>query len=220
METDILVAIIGLGGVIYASTIGYLIKKHKDNLQTAESTALAKNESLERQAFHKQVADPFYPVKPWTKFVRRVEDILETTEIDRLLVLVAVNGKYNPTHTSVIVDFRQIGDSYFYIDIPLDSDYIDRLLETKKKGRIRFKTSEVPGTLIGQIYAEEGVTEAVWAIIGKKKSFNTDQVAYKYLSAATHEAGGFKNPAEVERIVDSLVADFRSMLSVSGFGPV
>ena len=221
MTTEIWVAIITFLGVIYSATVGLFYRKigqvkneHKEEIHKA---ALA---AEDRHTFHAQVTDPFYPAREWTKFVDTVYQILEETEIDRLLVLVAVNGAQNPTHASCIVDFRQVGKQYSYVDVPLDQDYIERLIHIKKKGIIRFKTKDVPNTLIGEIYSNEGVTECVWSIVGKKHSFTTDQVAYKFISVATHREGGFSNPKEIERVVRTLTADFRGMLSVSGFGPV
>lgn len=219
METEVWVAIIGLIGVLYSSTVGAFIYHIRKN--TAEVKTLAADAATlkERQRFHDEVTSPFYPVKDWTRFVNLIKDISTNTQVDRVLVLVAVNGENTPTHATCIWYFRQVGEEYSYMDIPLDPDYVDKLLASKR-GKIRFKTSDAKNTLIGRHYENEGVTEAIWAMVGQRKSFTTGQVAYKYVSVATHDENGFENPKEIERLVDRLVAEFRPMLPTAGFGPI
>lgn len=216
---EILVALIGLGGTVWASTIGYFLYDRK-RLKREHASELEKATSLmkERQLFHDQVMSPFYPVKNWTRFVQRVKDISAGTDIDRILILVAVNGHRKPTHASCVWDYRETGEDFSYIDVPLDDDYIFRLNNTESQGRIRFKTVD-DGSKISRFYLTEGVTEAIWAMIGKRVNHSTGQIAYKYISVATHEPGGFSNPAEIERLTDTLVAEFRPMLPTAGFGP-
>ena len=223
LENEILVALIGLGATIYSSTVGtlwYFLRKqkelHRQEIIKVVDEAALKAAHRERQVFHDQVLSPFYPIKEWTRFVKKVKDLNDQTEVDRFLVLVAVNGVNSPTHASVVWDHRTEGEDYFYNDVPLDDDYIARV-NAIKKGKIRFKTEEVSGTKIGAFYQNEGVTEAIWAMIGKRRSFTTEQIAYKYISVATHREGGFSNPKEIERLVDSLVADFRALIGVAGF---
>lgn len=227
MDTDIIVALIGFAATIYAPTVGYLLhtlrkmkRDHADKLVEVANNASRLAAEKERQLFHDQVMSPFYPIKEWTSFVAKVRQIHEDTEVDRVLVLVAVNGDHTPTHASAVWDFRTYGEDYPYVDIPLDEDYVYRLLQTERIGKIRFKADDTQNSKIATFYRDEGVTEAVWALIGKRHCLNTGQVAYKYISVATHTPNGFSDPKEIERLVDSLVAEFRPMLHVSGFGPV
>lgn len=227
LDTEIIVAIIGAGAVVYAATVGLLVKmvqkkdqEHKENLARAVSVAQRQAVEKERRLFHQQVTSPYYPVKDWTHFVSLVQGIHSTTQVDRVLILVAVNGSDDPSHASVVWELRSSGEQFSYTDVPLDADYVHRLLNLRRDGKIRFKTKDVPGTLIGRFYEIEGVTEAVWVLAGKRTSLTTSQVAYKYMSVATHDEGGFTDPKDIERQVDLLVANFRPMLPVSGFGPV
>lgn len=227
LDTEIWVAAITVGGVIYAATIKYFMdakakreEAHKEEILNAVDVARQAAVEKERQAFYRQVTSPYYPVREWTMFVNIVKDLHANTEVDRVLVLVAVNGAEDPRHASVVWEYRTAGESYSYVDVPIDQDYVQRLLHIRREGKIRFKTAEVPGTLIGRFYGNEGVTESVWAMVGKRTSYTTSQVAYKYISVATHAESGFTNPHDIERQVDLLVSNFRPMLPVSGFGPI
>ena len=220
MDPQIIVALISLAGVIYSATVGagfYYLKRqqnqHKKEIKELSEEAVIKA----RQLFHAEVTAPYYPVKEWTHFVNKVRKLNASTNVDRVLVLVALNGDDNPSHASVVWEHRTEGESYSYVDVPLDQDYVHRLLDSKS-GPIHFKTKDVSGTLIGKFYGDEGVTESIWAMIGKRTSPITHQVAYKYISIATHTK--FENPKEMKRLLNDLVAEFRSIASAANFGPI
>lgn len=217
---EITVALISLVGVIYTATVGAFlayVKKQRDD-HTKQIDALSREAQVEAaQLFHAQVTSPYYPIKEWTNFVKKVRSICENTEIDRVLLLVALNGIDNPRHATVVWEHRSEGETHYYIDVPIDDDYVRRLMATKQ-GPIHFKTANIAGTRIGHFYSDEAVTEAMWAMIGKRTSFTTEQVAYKYISVATHSQ--FTDPKEIERLVYDLVADFRPIAAASKFGPI
>lgn len=227
MHVDIWVALIGLGGVVYASTVGLFVRKiqkitetHQEKLAEVADIAAREARQKERQVFHASVTSPFYPVKEWTQFAYAVQQFCEQTLVDRVLVLVAVNGVEKPTHASVVWEYRQTGPQFSYVDVPLDPDYCERLSKIKRGGLLRFKTSEAANTLIGGYYATEGVTESIWGLVGTRHSYKTDQLALKYMSVATHNPGGFEDPQTIERETTNLIGRYKGMLYVSGFSPV
>ena len=227
MDAQVVAAIITTGGVIYAATVGWFFrqinqtkKQHKEQIAEAERIAIEKAEAQKRQAFHDAVTNPYFPVREWTNFVWEVQKLHAETEVDRFLVLVAVNGEDDPTHASVVWEHRTEGERYVYQDVSLDSHYVSLLMALKRGERVAFLTSEVKNTLIGKYYETEGVQQSIWRLVGKRVSYSTPQVAYKFVSVATHREGGFSNLADIERRVSILLGDFKPMLHVAGFGPV
>lgn len=227
MAVDIWVALIGLGGVVYASTVGLFVlkiqrlaEKHQEKLAEVTDIAAREARQKERQIFHASVTSPFYPVKEWTQFSHAVQKFCEESEVDRVLVLVAVNGDERPTHASVVWEYRQTGPQFSYVDVPLDPDYCDRLSKIKRGSLMRFKTSDAPGTLVGGFYTTEGVTESIWGLVGTRHSYKTEQLALKYMSVSTHNPDGFSDPMTIEREAANLIGRYKGMLHVSGFSPV
>lgn len=229
MDPQIAASLIGAGGVIYASTIAYLLKRISDMRDKAASSAYAHRKALEEVTakgeraqkefeFQQQVKNPYIRLNDWQPIADEIEMLCRDTEIDRVLMLVAVNGVDDPKHATVVWEYRQDKKTFAYVDVPLDADYVRRLIHIREQPLLHFKTNEASNTLIGNFYAREGVTECVWEMIGKRASNTTDQVAYKYMSFATHEEGGIAS--DTLRRCTNIVNRLRSVIHTAGFHPI
>ena len=126
--------------------------------------------------------------------------------IDRFLVLVCVNGLNDPKEVTAIYQYRvDTKDFRSYVNLPLDADYVARINQLKAHGSADITVSELPPSLIRDIYESEGVTHAYWYMIDTMESAVTDQVANKYCSFATHsEAVSEETLQKISNIVGEL----------------
>ena len=231
MELATLEVVLGFAGVIYTATIGALIsyvlkkqnkveerfKEHKEEVGQLGDNLRKTQQAIERQEFRNLVINPKFPIKEWTKFATGIHKLCKDTEVDRFLLLVALNGINRPTHASVIWEWRTVGEIFSYNDVPLDDDYVDRLHRTQREGLFSFKTKDVLGTEIGNFYSKEGVVESIWGMVSKRHNYETGQVAYKYFSIATHDENGFSNIEDIKRQVYVLLAELRKASYETGF---
>ena len=242
MSVEIWVALISLGGVIYASTVGVLFQYGKRKLKEIEGVhrqeiddqeqehirqlreererEIAKKEAEYRIEFHRKVQNPYVPLNQWQPVADQIETLCQESIIDRVLLLVALNGDSVSTHATVIWDYRAHPhkQKFEYVDVKLDPDYVLRMNRMVSEEYFHFKTEEAKGTLIGKYYEAEGVKNSLWIHLGKRNSINTDQVAYKFMSFATHEEGDFTSE-DIRKIVN-IAGEVKTLIYASGFTPV
>lgn len=148
----------------------------------------------------------FSPLEvPFTQFfssvaeiVDEIDDLLEKTDVDRVVFFWAKNGIEDPKFTTSSFQHRT-GDSrkYEYVEYPLDDDYRARLAEVFRNGLVLYNVSNMPteGCEIGDIYRMEGVTESFWGDIIKLHGPGGTAI-YLYFSIATHTPGGFSDDSD------------------------
>lgn len=113
--------------------------------------------------------------------------LLEESEIDRILLLIAWNGKEKPRWTKAIYQLRGGEQTVTeYVHTELDDDYRRRLEDTKKStsGQI-YRTEDLPEeSLIGKIYRAERVKCSHWVFL--RQTSYAEGECYSYFSFATH----------------------------------
>jgi len=231
MTQETFSAILALGGVVYAASIGLLIammnlkKAHqKSELQlvTVEAEKLRIETRLvqKRYEFIEEVTHPLVSLVYWQPVVDAINALMLSSAVDRVLLLTAINGIQRPTHTSAVWQIRlPSNDIVPYINQPIDDDYVDRLFLMKRSRFIRFKTVDLPNSaFIKGCYLEEGVTESVWVLLGTKANADTGQLAYKYVSFSTHDERGYTD--EDVRRIQVVSAELKNTIRASGFSSI
>jgi hypothetical protein len=211
---------------IITAVSGILVKRQTDvrkfERQLAEKEEALqeekdKQEILAKSEFRKTVIGPLVNIQKLENIGVAIRRLIKETEIDRVLILVAVNGVDHPTHASCIWDKRDPEEDWKYIDVPIDDDYRDRLKEAERRGYSVLITDKIQGTRIGKIYKAEGVRYSVWTSVGKRAALKTRQVAYCFCSWSTHQDVEFH--AETLQRILNLNAQIRLMMQEAGYAP-
>ena len=176
--TEIIVALLGLIGVIVTACIG----RQRSNRQK-KVIELAKRElgyRADALSFHDLFSD-------WNDIHHELTALVEDTNIDRFLLFLAWNGELAPLWTTNIFQFRQgIQTPVSYVNFELDEDYVDRLRNTIRRGTTRLKTADLPPSAIKDVYDAEGVKDSVWFHVESSTLEGSKSKAITYCSFATH----------------------------------
>lgn len=205
--TEIIAAIVS---GVFALVLAHFNYKRKQAPPTVEVNVEEVKEAFRHRALHPQA-----PLAQVLSFCQRARQIGHDTEIDRILMLVAINGIDDPTHVTAIWDDRLTGEPFKYVHVAIDSDYNKRLKETLRNPHYKFKASEASGSLIGGIYEMEGVNEALWIHVGTKKHPETKQAAYLFMSWATH--GSQEISKDTMRKIHNAISDLKQVMKEDGY---
>lgn len=175
---NVIVAVIGLFGVLASSYVAYLkVKKTAVALKQAENEIKLQQTALSFGSF----------IEEWSQTHKEIKELLETTCLDRFLILRAWNGKLAPRWTTALFQMR-LGNQkpISYVHFELDVDYVSRLRDISISNVIHFKVDDLPDCAIKKVYQAEGVTSAVWLHLISEELSGTGTVAHTYCSLATH----------------------------------
>lgn len=206
-------ALIALVSILMASALRFAVTR----LRAAQDELKYRRDPTPEELFKEGVKNIRVSVTEVNKASKSIIKTCIETGIDRVLILVAVNGDTNPQRATVLWDHNMIEEPWEYDEVKLDDDYRSKLDYIAKNHYLSFKTSEAANTLIGGYYEDEGVRESVWCMISKKKSIDTDQVAYIYMSASTH--GDIDIGSDEIRGAQNIAVTFRKILEPHGFSP-
>lgn len=184
---EVWVAAITAIGTIFTGFFATLPSLLKSRRQHAEKDL--EIEQLRRELSTQSEALSFEDVFVENDQVRgNIERLCRTTEIDRVMLLRAWNGRHNPRWTTAIWQYR-LGnqEEQEYIHTELDPDYIGRLRSIEDKGAMMVVTDEIPESLVKRIYKKDGVKSSLWDYIGKNCIEGGDQCVILYMSFATQE---------------------------------
>lgn len=176
-------ALIALTSILMAGALRLAVNK----LRKTQNELKYKRESTPEEIFRDGIKNIRLSMREMNIIAREISSACRNTKIDRLLVLTCVNGGAKPERASVMWDENNIETPWNYDDVRLDSDYQGRIEQIIRKAHLQFRAEDAKNTLIGGLYANEGVRESIWIIIAKKASIDTDQIGYFFLSASTHE---------------------------------
>lgn len=179
--TEVLVAALGLAGACFTAWIGLKLSRQK-----AMTDQAVREVNLQRQAldFSEFLSD-------WTGTLKELEVLMETTCIDRFIILRAWNGALAPRWTTAMYQLRQgIQDPVQYVHFELDTDYVDRLNAITQRGNLVFEVKDLPDSAIKEVYLAEGVTAAAWYHLQTVEANGGPSRAITYCSFATHRGGG------------------------------
>lgn len=187
--TDVVVALLGVVGVVFTAVLGYLsVRKQRLRTDNAEAELRVQSAALDFSSF----------IAEWTAVYDEVSALFEETCVDRFLIFRAWNGKLEPRWATSVHQMRKGGQyPISYVHVELDSDYVDRVRQTVKKGVIYFETDPDEDTLIHRVYRAEGVTASIWCHLSSDSLFDARAVALSYCSFATHDPGGIPPDVQV-----------------------
>lgn len=186
--TQIIVALVGMFGTLAGAVGAYFAvrnrneaDRHKHRASQAESEI-----GLQRIAF-----DFTRYMHEWSILEAEVEWVLENTNIDRWLMLVAFNGIYDPRWVSDVVQKRSQGQmptSFRHLDV--DEHYGDMLRDIQRYGHTRIVVDDMPNGMLKNIYINEGVIDSFIEHIETREDIAEGAAAITICSYATHSANG------------------------------
>ncbi len=180
--SEILIALIGLVGTIFAASIAYISKRNeltsKKQLQQAELEMKVQSEALDFGQFFQD----------WNFIQHEINQLMEETNIDRFLMFRAWNGARDPRWTTAVYQLRQ-GEQkpISYVHFELDNDYKHRLSDMIDSKKIYFEVKDLPDSAIRSVYLAEGVSSAVWCHLDSTKPKDVSGKAITYCSFASHD---------------------------------
>ncbi len=216
----ILTGLFGLAGTYLTYRWGRTQKIRAD--AEAEENRLQK----ERDLFTYQVTRPLVELPLWaticSKIDRYIMDPKNNTR--RVLIFICVNGRDDPKTTTAVWQFRNMSSHQSYIDVDLTKeadrgDYVQRLNETRRAGRIHFAFADIPNCIIGDVGRQEGLGETCWYWVGSIPSAKTKQVGGVYVSGATLEGDEMpeREVIELQNLVWEMFEPFSQAYSKYGY---
>lgn len=175
---QIVVALIGLAGVILTASVGIVkVQFERRKLDQAEHEVRFQRAALGFPEF----------VEEWGEIGAELIKLMEETSIDRFMVLRAWNGHLEPRWTTAVYQLRATGQAPIaYIHFELDQDYVSRVQKIVHHGPQLMVTSKLPHSEIRRVYQAEGVTASMWAHLDTFESSDGVSRALAYCSFATH----------------------------------
>lgn len=172
-----------VGGVVY------VIKHFREKKRT--SVLGHKLEQVTNELMTRREALSFSKyTSEWNEFVREIDNLGNTTSMDRFLILNAWNGHLDPER--VTASFQRHYHNHpttEYVGVDVDDFYNTMLKTIERNGSARYKTQEITGDLKAY-YESEGVTESIIFFI-EAKLYEGGGRSVGFCSFATHEPDGF-----------------------------
>jgi len=178
--------------------------KQKEIAKIASDEAEKKKKDVEKykaEAF--QVKKDFAKLLViWGKTIGDIDRLIDETEIDRFLMLTAINGIEHPRETTAHFQKREEGQKkYEYEEIQIDDHYRNLLKQTIQDGFVYFIVDELPdGVLIKNIYMMEGVKSSMWIFICVN-DFGNGKKSITYASLSTHQDGGISASTQTRCLI-------------------
>ena len=138
--------------------------------------------------------DEFIP--GWERIVEDVDNLIATSNVDRVLFFKALNGKMEPKRTTC---FWGKGTHQRYDWFPIESSYLMMMHRMKDGHSISFITDDLhESEQIKGVYEDDEVTSAAWFHIGHIRGRTPGAWIWLYMSIATRD-GHIITPAEIRR---------------------
>lgn len=181
-----------LVGSISVATIGAIASVY---IAKSTNNLLAKNKALdielERQKLNTlQTAVKYDIVMNLLKFAQYqkiynfVSDLIAKSNIDRVLIFVAINGKTDLKHVTCIFqkfrdDLTEVDAVSVYKDLEVDKEYVYLLKRMELENGITLEADKITPSLIKTIYETEKVKWSRWEFLGRLSvDEKSDIVAY------------------------------------------
>jgi hypothetical protein len=184
-HTEIIVAGISLVGILAGAYVS--------NRKIALARAQEERATREAELAHKEMQFQSHALSfsafltDWDSTHQEIVNLLEQTEIDRVLIFRAWNGSLDPRWTTAVYQARQEGQMPMqYVHVGLDQDYVERLRRTVNDGILVFTVADIDDSLIRSVYENEGVKSSCWAFINSQKIQGTESVSLSYVSFSSH----------------------------------
>lgn len=209
---EIYEGITAIFGLLLAGVLRHVLAR----LKQAEGQVKRHEDKTEEELFSEGVKNIRLNIREFNSVAKTITKASKDTKIDRVLVLVGVNGTTKPNRATVLWDDLNY-EPTLYEDVALDADYQDRFEYITKNSHLQFRTDdpECANSKINEWYSLEGVVSSIWMVIAKKSSHNTEQVAYMYMSCSSHNQEEMGNP-EI-RAGQNIAALMRQVVSTHGY---
>lgn len=195
METEVQVGIIAGATAVLTALIHALVGLYRTSNESKQIALLEKDL---KQSKRKLSFDQF--ITQSDHAFCRIDSLADnSTEIDRVLVFKAVNGKYDPVETTCFHAKRtgQQAD-YRYDHYPIQSDYVETLRGSYNVPSIRVTPSLLQNAgQVFNVYAMEGVTDSIWVHLGTKEK-EGGRAEIFYVTFATHNPDGISESTRTE----------------------
>lgn len=122
-----------------------------------------------------------------------IEELMDTSSIDRVLRLKAWNGEDHMKFVSAYRQQRKGSDVVEYMSYPVDQDYYNRLTKTRQEGHFFFPVVPSLNSSIMDSYIAEGLKGSLWVYgttIGLKGSPSR---CIFFMSFASHSDSDFSH---------------------------
>ena len=142
-------------------------------------------------------------VHEWDNIGHDLVALINETEVDRVLILRAWNGRLEPRWTTAVYQMRE-GDQapIAYVHFELDDDYVRRIREIAQQGSTYFRVDDLPECAIRNVYHAEGVVASYWSYINSVETSDGQSTAIAYASFSTHDPDGLSEETQTKcRIV-------------------
>ena len=185
MDTQITTSLITAGGVVVTALLGFLAAYLSRGKKVAEERLQQAEEEIDFQANAITFADYFERIAPITE---AIQELMETTCIDRYIAFRAWNGKLEPRWTTAVLVMHNSSRPMRYIHWELDDHYRDMLRDLSKSGDLYCVTDRLEEESKLRIaYEAEQVTAAYLTHIAHLEMPNDkERKAVFYCSFATH----------------------------------
>lgn len=182
-----------------ATAIAVAVVTKKSELRQKEIAKIAYAEAENKKQDAEKYKAQAYQVKKdfakllviWGKTIGDIDRLIDETEIDRFLMLTAINGIEHPRETTAHFQKRERGQKkYEYTEIQIDDHYRQLLKQAIQEGYVYFVVDDLPdGVLIKNIYLMEGVKSSMWILISVN-DLGDGKKSITYASLSTHQDGG------------------------------
>lgn len=142
-------------------------------------------------------------VQEWDHIGEELCRLVEETEVDRIHILRAWNGRLEPRWTTAVYQLRQGEQAPIaYVHFELDADYVKRIKEVVSHGSSYYVVDSLPDSAVKDIYRAEGVTASYWSYINSVETVDGQSTAVSYASFSTKEPEGMSHETQTRcRIV-------------------
>ena len=211
MSDEIIAALIGFAGIVVTALIGYVkVSGQRAQTQLAENELRTTQEGLSFAAF----------LGDWQNTSKEMSALIAETEIDRILILKAWNGKLNPRWTTSTFQLRAGGqEPRQYIHFELDADYVGKLKHMIANNSLSFTVADIPESFIRSVYEAEGVKSSYWSHIESRKRDNAG-TSISYASFSSHTADAISPETQTRCMIltgrlKGLAANFHAEQGIS-----
>ena len=148
--TDIITALIGSASVIIPSYLVYKRGKKKLNKSNKSNEIKAK------------VVDHLLGFFAFDEVKYNISKLFDVTQMDRFLILVAINGKAKFNHVSVVFEQHKdnknkVHATARYYDLEIDKSYKEMLHRCEIESKVELVVDEMKPSMLKNIYAMEKV---------------------------------------------------------------
>ena len=124
------------------------------------------------------------------KVLHELKHLLESTNIDRIIIFFARNGTKKAKYVSATFQLRE-GDSYFaFDDVYIDDGYRSMLAASACGLPFMYKQGDNPNTILDDIYLMEELSEAMIESIAREAVGFDGSIKQSIVSYATHDKEG------------------------------